>query len=265
MPEIEIVPDHHGGSMVVMDGQMQSYVHPDPTRLEFEYMVAMGIVIDALPDGPLAVTHVGGGGLTIPRYLAHTRPGSPQIVLEPCTELTEAVRRELPLPRGHRIRVRGTDGLRGVAALKDASADLVIVDAYAEGRVPAELTTSEFMADVRRVLRPDGIAMWNLADRTDWRWAARVGATAQRVFGPVAVMGTSDVIKKRRFGNTVLIAPVADLDLPAVLRAAAGSPLRISVRHGRRLTEMLRFTVPLSAADPMPSPPADPSSRFRFG
>jgi hypothetical protein len=45
----------------------------------------MGLVLDALPCGPLAVTHVGGAGLTLARYVQHTRPGSPQIVLEPDT------------------------------------------------------------------------------------------------------------------------------------------------------------------------------------
>ena len=46
-------------------------------------MQAFADVLDALPAGPLAVTHVGGGGCTLARYLAATRPGSSQIVLEP--------------------------------------------------------------------------------------------------------------------------------------------------------------------------------------
>src|SRR5690606_564732 len=88
---------------------------------------------------PLAVTHVGGAGLTLPRWVEATRPGSPQIVLEPDAGLTELVRRELPLPRRHRIRVRAQDGLTGVRALGTDSADVVVSDAYAEGRIPAEL------------------------------------------------------------------------------------------------------------------------------
>ncbi len=60
--------------------------------------------------GGLAVTHVGGAAMTLPRYVQHTRPGSPQVVLEPDAALTERVRRDLPLPRGHRIRVRPQPG-----------------------------------------------------------------------------------------------------------------------------------------------------------
>ncbi|MBA2696071.1 MAG: hypothetical protein H0U62_09605, partial [Actinobacteria bacterium] len=101
-------------------GHPQSHVQPDdPTLLVFEYVQHLAMVLDTLPPGRLGVTHVGGAGLTLARYVEHTRPGSPQIVLEPDAALTELVRREVPLPRGHRIRVRPVDGRTGVAALKD--------------------------------------------------------------------------------------------------------------------------------------------------
>ncbi|MHB8185417.1 MAG: hypothetical protein ACYDDU_04890 [Dermatophilaceae bacterium] len=35
------------------------------------------------------------------------------------------------------------DGLTGIAQLADASADVVVLDAYADGRAPAELTTAD--------------------------------------------------------------------------------------------------------------------------
>ncbi|MGB3827504.1 MAG: hypothetical protein WA962_01900, partial [Ornithinimicrobium sp.] len=133
--------DDTGGVTVHLDGHPQSYVHPaDPGLLAFEYVQHLAIAIDALAEGPLAVTHVGGAGLTLPRYVEHTRPGSAQIVLEPDAALTEAVRREIPLPRRHRIRVRPVDGAHGVLALRPDSADLIVVDAFAAGRVPGELT-----------------------------------------------------------------------------------------------------------------------------
>src|SRR3954471_4764130 len=129
--------DERGGVTVHMDGSPQSHVQPDdPTLLVFEYVQHLALAIDALPAGPLGVTHVGGAGLTLPRWVEATRPGSPQIVLEPDEALTDLVRREIPLPRRHRIRVRPVDGLTGVRALKDDSADVVVTDAYAGGRVP---------------------------------------------------------------------------------------------------------------------------------
>src|SRR5665648_48056 len=167
---IELVPDDdgRGGVTVMMDGSPQSHVNlADPGSLGFEYIAHFAAVIDTLPAGPLRVTHIGGAGLTLARYVNSERPGSPQIVLEPNIELTELVRRELPLPRRHRIRVRPVDGLTGVAQLADASADVVVLDAYAEGRVPAELTTVEFFADTSRVLRANGTILLNIADEPD--------------------------------------------------------------------------------------------------
>lgn len=164
---------------VMRDGHPQSYVDlDDPTLLAFEYVQHFACVLDALPSGSLGVTHVGGAGLTLARYVEATRPGSPQIVLEPDAELTDLVRRELPLPRRHRIRVRPVDGRSGVAALKDDSADVVVVDAYADGRVPADLGTVEFLTDVARVLRPTGLVLLNLADEPNGRYVAAVAAGA---------------------------------------------------------------------------------------
>src|SRR5690606_36136302 len=72
-----------GGSEVVVDGTPQSHVDlADPTHLAFEYVARMGAVIDQLPDGPITAVHLGAGGLTIPRYIAHTRRGSNQHVIE---------------------------------------------------------------------------------------------------------------------------------------------------------------------------------------
>src|SRR5471030_1001692 len=149
----------------MMDGNPQSHVDlADPHNLGFEYIAHFAAVIDTLPAGPLAITHIGGAGLTLARYVNAERPGSPQIVLEPNAQLTDLVRRRLPLPRAHRIRVRPVDGLTGIAQLADASADVVVLDAYAAGRVPSELGTLEFFADVARVLRPGGTMLLNLAD-----------------------------------------------------------------------------------------------------
>ena len=178
--------------MLVMDDVRQSYVDlDDPTYLDFEYVQYFASVLATLPAGPLAVTHIGGGGLTLPRYLQASRPGSPQIVLEPDAELTELVRSRLPLPREHRIRIRPVDGRAGVAELADASADVVVLDAYADGRVPAALTTLEFFTDVARVLKPGGLLLANLVDEPGLR-LPRAGCwpALRAAFGELALVSS---------------------------------------------------------------------------
>ncbi|WP_392543389.1 spermidine synthase [Oryzobacter telluris] len=241
---------------VVLDGQGQSAVDlDDPARLEFEYVQHLALCVDALTSpGPLRVTHVGGAGLTLPRWVHHTRPGSPQIVLEPDEALTDAVRRELPLPRGHRIRVRAVDGASGVAAIKDDSADLVVVDAYAGGRVPADLVTGAWFGDVARVLAPGGVLLANLADEPGMRHVARVLAGAREALGHVALVGLHEVLKGRRFGNLVLVASESPIALYDLRRAAASAALPTGVMTGDEVARKVPGARPFTPQDAQPSP-----------
>jgi spermidine synthase len=264
---LELVPDEdgRGGVTVMLDGSPQSHVDlRDPGHLAFEYVQHIAAVVDTLPPGPLGITHVGGAGLTLARYVNAERPGSTQIVLEPDEALTEVVRRELPLPRRHRIRVRPVDGLGGVAGLSDAGADVVVVDAYAGGRVPAELTTVEFLRDVRRVLRPSGVALLNVADEPGLRFVARVVAGAREAFGSVALIATHEVLKGKRFGNTVVVASASPLDLPALRRKVAALPFPTGLREDPELRRRLGTPSPWTVADSSPSPPPPPLRGWRL-
>jgi hypothetical protein len=256
-----------------VDGQPQSYVDlTDPLLLGFEYVSHLALVLDTLPPGRLAMTHVGGGGLTLPRWVEATRPGSPQVVLEPDSGLTEAVRDRLPLPRSHRIRVRAVDGRTGTAALATASADVLVLDAYAAGRVPAELVAPAYLACVARVLRPGGLLLANLADEPGLRYVARVLATAEATAGlaVVALIATHDVLKGKRFGNAVVVmaraGPPADGDpMPdlgaALARAVGRSAFPTGVRTGPDLVRLVAGAHPFTDADAQPSPePPDPGT-----
>jgi spermidine synthase len=256
-PRIEFIADsdHPGGVMLIMDSVRQSYVDlEDPTYLDFEYIQYFASVLAAWREGPLATTHIGGGGLTMARYLAVSRPGSPQIVLEPDAELTELVRNRLPLPRQHRIRIRPERGQDGIAALADASADLVILDAYADGRVPAELTTVEFFIEVSRVLRADGLLLANLVDEPGLRYVRRAVAGLRAVFGDVTLVSSNDVLKGRRFGNVVLAASPFALDWTALRREIQRQPFPAGVRDPDQLLTLLGGGQPWTAADSASSP-----------
>lgn len=187
-------------TILLLDGFEQSAVNlADPTDLAFEYVEQLALAVDTLlPPGPLRVTHVGGGGLTMARWVEHTRPGSPQIVLEPDARLTDRVRTELPLPRLHRIRVRPEGG-----------------------RVPAALTSGEWFAGVARVLAVGGLLLANIADERDHGYLARVAAGVRVSLGHVAAVGLQEVAKGRRFGNLILIGARRPVDLHALRVASA--------------------------------------------
>ncbi|MBR7673875.1 fused MFS/spermidine synthase, partial [Streptomyces daliensis] len=150
-------PDRARAWTLLLDGAPQSHVDlADPAHLGFEYQRRLGHVADlvAPPGRPVRVLHLGGGALTLARYVAATRPRSTQQVVEVDAPLVAFVREWLPLEREWRIRVRGGDARTGLGKLPEGWADLVIADVFSGARTPAHLTTTEFLDEVRRVLRP---------------------------------------------------------------------------------------------------------------
>jgi hypothetical protein len=263
--EVELLADadRPGGWLLLVDRIRQSYVDlDDPTYLDFEYIQGFAEALDLLPPGPLAVTHVGGGAGTFARYVASIRPRSPQIILEPDAALTATVRARLPFPRDARIRIRALGGREGVAALAEASADVVVLDAFHGGRVPSELATAEFFADVTRVLRPRGVLLANIADGPPLTYVRRFVATVGAVLPKVAVRGDPAVFRGRRFGNLVLVASRAELPIAGLRQAAARAMFPQRVVAGRPLVTFTAAAAPITDAAPLRSP-APPDEIWR--
>jgi spermidine synthase len=225
-------------------------------HLEFEYVRRIGHVLDlARPPGQsIDVVHLGGGALTLPRYVAVTRPGSRQRVVEIDQPLTDLVRERLPLPRGARIRVRADDARVGLAALHSDSADAVICDVFAGARTPAHLTSAEFVADVRRVLRPDGVYAANVADGPPLRFARGQVATLRRVFRHVCLLAEPGTMRGRRFGNLVAVASDVELPIDDFVRRCARDPMPARVVHGADLATFVGTTRAVHDADAVDSP-----------
>ncbi|OLT38899.1 hypothetical protein BJF86_09705 [Serinicoccus sp. CNJ-927] len=264
---MEIVRDERGGATVLRDGHPQSYVDlDDPELLVFEYVEHLALVLRALrPDpAPLAVTHVGGAGMTLARWVHRTHPGSPQIVLEPDAALIELVRRELPLPRGHRIRVRPQTGQEGIGGLRDGSADVVVVDAFDEGRVPGALAGGSFAAELARVLAPEGLVLVNGADLPGLRWVARLGATLRQSLPHVGQLVLREVATGKRYGNVVLVASARPLDDVTLTREAARATFPTRWRPSAEVARSERGVQPFGeVGEPSPPPPDSGPLRLR--
>lgn len=249
--------DRDGSWVLMVDGTPQSHVDlADPTHLEFEYVRRMGHVLDlAAVDGrPIDVVHLGGGALTLPRYVAAARPGSRQRVVELDSALTDLVRAHLPLPRDARVRVRAADARAGLAALPRASADVVVSDVFAGARTPAHLTTVEYAHEAHRVLRPGGTYAVNVADGPPLRFARTQVATLRAVFGNVCLLAEPGTLRGRRFGNLVAVASDADLPVAALVRRCAGDPMPGRVVADDALDRFAGKVQPVHDADAVASP-----------
>jgi len=243
--------------MLLVNGTPQSHVDlDDPAHLEFEYVRRMGHVLDlaAEPGTPLDVVHLGGGALTLPRYVAVTRPGSRQRVVEIDQPLTDLVREHLPLPRGARIRVRADDARVGLSALHTGSQDVVLTDVFAGARTPAHLTSAEFAADAHRVLRPGGVYAGNVADGPPLRFARAQAATLRSVFRHVCLLAEPGTLRGRRFGNLVAVASDEELPIAGYVRNCAKDPMPARVVNGEDLDRFVGCARPVLDADAVASP-----------
>ncbi|EEP74196.1 hypothetical protein MCAG_04523, partial [Micromonospora sp. ATCC 39149] len=192
--EAELVPDadRPGSFTLLLDGAPQSHVDlADPTHLEFEYVRRLAAALDLIaPAGaPLRVLHLGGGALTLPRYVQATRPGSTQRVSEVDGALVDLVRRELPWPADPRLRVRVADARATLASSRDAGYDVVVADVFAGARTPAHLTSVEYATEVARVLRANGWYLANVADGPPLRYARAQVATVRAVLPRACLIG----------------------------------------------------------------------------
>jgi spermidine synthase len=247
--------------LLTVDGAPQSYVDlDDPVHLEFEYVRRLAHVLDAAaPLGcPLDMIHLGGGGLTLPRYVVATRPGSSQQVVEADRGLVSLVAEHLPLADAAGVVVHTEDARAWLERAADATADVLVADVFGGSRVPAQFATGEFVRQAARVLRQDGTYLANLADAEPFTFLRSQIATLREVFDEVCLIAEPGVLRGRRFGNIILAASRRELPLDLLARRAAADAFPARVVYGTALRELAAGALAVydSEAVSSPEPPA---------
>ena len=251
-------PDRPQGWTLLVDGTAQSHVDlDDPVHLEFEYIRRIGHLIDlcAPPYAALRALHLGGGAWTLARYVAATRPGSAQTVVELDGPLAEFVGHRLPAD-GMGIDVKVSDARAALTTTAPGSVDLVVLDVFAGARTPAHLTSAQFAALVARTLAPGGTYAANVADGGPaLAFAGSQVAAARAAFQHVAVVAPPDVLRGRRFGNLVLVASSTRLPIDDLRRFTASDPFPARVLAGSDLDRFTAAARTDRTAVPSPMPP----------
>lgn len=250
-----------GSWTLYVDGTPQSHVELErPEWLGFEYVRRIGHAADLVRDAGEAITavHLGGGALTLPRYVVATRPGSRQQVVELESELVDLVREHLPLPRGAQLRIRHGDAREVLAKLPgglDGAVDLAVVDIFSGARTPAHVTSAEFYELIAPRLAPGGIVAVNVADGAGLAFARSQAATLGHVFAHVAIAADPSMLKGRRFGNVVMYASNAPLPFDEMPRRLASDPAPAKLVEGDELRRFIAGAPIVTDATAVPSPP----------
>jgi spermidine synthase len=258
-PRVELLRDldRASGWVLLVDGVEQSYVdEADPTHLEFEYMQHFALVIDTVlprPD-PIRATHLGGGALAMPRWVAATHPGSRQVVVESSREV---LRVSSSLGAVDGCRVLDGDAIEQAASMRARFSNLVVWDLYDGPRAVTSCLTLEAVRTMHRLLRPGGLLLLNVSDVRPFDVVRPVLASLLDVFDDVVLLAEPSTLRGRRSGNCVLAASVgAALPVATLTRAAAAAPVRARVVAGPPLTDLVGSALPATAERPLPLPDA---------
>lgn len=239
-----------GSFTLQIDDVPQSHVNLDnPGLLFFEYIQRMGHVIDAVavPGQPITALHLGGGALTLPRYIAHTRPGSEQHVVEIEADLVGFVLENLPLAPNCRADLHfhtldAREALNQLPTHLHGSVDVIIVDIFSGAHTPEHVTTVEFFTAVAKFLSPDGVMLVNVMDGVGLEFARAQSATLARSVPSVTALTNAYTFALRDSGNVVLVGSGQPLANDWTDRLLAGGPHPATVVSGLELSLFIADT-----------------------
>ncbi len=236
------------GWILSIGGAEQSHVDlADPSRVFYEYLARIARAADVLrPAGrPVRALHLGGGAMTLPRYLRATRPGSQQTIVELARELPGFVLEHLPWPGPDEPRLLIGDAREQLAALRAEGAppfELVVLDVFAGDDAPPHLRERSFYEEIAALLAPDGALAVNVGDDPGLGFfaeqAERVLAACDEhdapAFADLWCLADATMLDRGRAGNLILLGspnPLPRGHLEA-LRAAGPHPAAVLDRMG---------------------------------
>lgn len=143
------------------NGGIQSGINTsDPDQLVFWYTRQLAEVVADKPNRQ-KILMLGGGTLTLPRYLADKYPDSTIDVVEIDGELADVARKYFAYDDPANVHLYTADA-RSYVAKTPAKYDIILVDTYNDGSVPFSLVTRQFTDSLKTILKSDGVVALNL-------------------------------------------------------------------------------------------------------
>lgn len=190
---------------------------------------------------PVRLLLLGGGGYVFPNYLYRARPGSELVVVEIDPGVTRAAQEAFGLPPDAPIEIHHMDARNYIAdALRKNREvpesvplfDFIVCDSVSDYSVPYQLTTREFIGQVKQLLKPDGLYVMNLIDAYDA--GAFMNAMAQTFAEVFPQVGAVSALRDLGVRNTTVFVGSNE---PLELGDIADWTTRPGVFEGRVLTE----------------------------
>ena len=170
---------------------------PDSLLLEYTEMSFIGLAY--LKRDPSDALFIGLGTGTMPRYLNRHYPGTRIDVSEIDPDVLSVAQRFFSFRENQDIKVHIADG-RAFLSRTPKKYDIIFLDAYQSGSLPYHLTTIEFLGELRKRLKSDGILVANIQTSVITKAFHSVLKTYRRAFPQV------EIYTGRNSPNTVFVA-----------------------------------------------------------
>ncbi len=218
-------PDIENARILALDNLVHSYVSTtDVTHLIYDYETIYAAIVKRVASlgQPLRSLFIGGGGFVFPRYMEAVYPVASIDVAEIDPAVKRAANRALYLPPDDETQITTytmdarnlvEDLLRDDAA---GSYDFIFGDAFNDLSVPYHLTTLEFTAKLRELLKPDGVYMINIIDIYAEGFGRFLGSfvgTSIQNFAYVYVFSSSDDVPTDDRDTFIVACSMRPLDI----------------------------------------------------
>ncbi|MET0185455.1 MAG: fused MFS/spermidine synthase [Achromobacter sp.] len=134
-----------------------SLLNPDALDLEYTRMMMGFLLFNAQPAH---ITMVGLGGGSLPKFCHRYLPGATIDVIEIDADVIALREAFMVPPDSARFRVIHADAAEYMLQAQPP-ADVLLLDGFGEGGIPAALCTAAFYAACRDALTPDGVMVVN--------------------------------------------------------------------------------------------------------
>ncbi len=141
---------------------IQSAIFPDSDELVFDYAKYYHLIRHFKPDFKNTLM-IGGAGYSFPKDYLKKYPNAKMDVVEIDPQMTEIAKKYFRLEENPRLQIIHQDGRVFLNQAESHKYDAVLIDAFGSlFSVPFQLTTIEAVEQIRRILKDDGIVIFNL-------------------------------------------------------------------------------------------------------
>ena len=160
--------------------------------------------------GPTKALMIGGAGYMFPREFLRDNPRASIDVVEIDPRMTDIARRFFRLTDDARMNIINKDGRDFLNQAEREKYDVVFIDAYNSLlSVPFQLTTHEAVGQIDRVLKPDGLVLFNVGSCVNGPGSGFLQAeysTYQKTFPNIYLFKVHLDFAGERLQNVILLA-----------------------------------------------------------